>query len=250
MFSLKRMPIVLVVFLLGMFTFGTFVTLLQPSRAQAADLSLASIKLSRQKANTSPGPILVQFRTTENVVEDGIKLTVGQAWSISAVATDYTVSIADLPTGVVALPGVATAQNVVGQTITFPANDLTVGVTYGFYLTGGIASNPAIGSGINYVWNVATLVAGTPSSDQDIGVPVIANDQIVLTARVGATAQDFSAIVSTPHTGIVSPNDILSYTITYGSDYVDPTPLTLQFAWALGTLEGGGTPTVPVFAYI
>ncbi len=250
MFSLKRMPIVLVVFLLGMFTFGTFVTLLQPSRAQAADLSQASIRLSRQKANTNPGQILVQFRTTENVVEDGIKLTVGQAWNISAVATDYTTSTTGLPSGTIALPGIATAQSVVGQTITFPADDLTVGITYGFYLTGGIASNPASGSGINYVWNLATLVAGTPSSDQDIGVPVIANDQIVLTARVGAIAQDFSAIVSTTHTGIVSPNNILSYTITYGSDYVDPTPLTLQFAWSLGTLEGGGTPTVPVFTYV
>ena len=66
---------------------------------QAADLTLASIKLERQKANTSPGSILVQFRTTESVVEDGVQVTVGQAWSNSVVATDYTVSTAGLPAG-------------------------------------------------------------------------------------------------------------------------------------------------------
>ncbi len=250
MFFKRHLPAVFVCLVFGLFFFISMITLFKVDLVQAADLTVASIKLERQKANTNPGAILVQFRTTESVVENGIQVTAGQAWNVSAVATDYTVSTSNLPAGVTTVPGIATAQSVVGNSVTFPASDLTNGVTYGFYITGGIASNPAPGNDLNYVWNVATLVAGTPSSDQDIGVPVIANDQIVFTARVGPIAQDFSAVVTTSHTGSVTPNNILSYTITYGSDYVDPTPLTLQFEWSLGTLEGSGTPTVPVFSYV
>lgn len=244
------MPTVLVILLLSILIFGSSIFLSQPSLVRAADLSQASIKLSRQKANTSPGPILVQLRTTENVVEDGIRLTVGQAWNISAAATDYTVSTASLPAGVTALPGIATAQTVVGQTMTFPASDLASGTTYGFYLTGGIASNPATGSGVNYVWSIATLVAGVSSSSQSISVPIVANDQIVINATVGPTVNDFSAVLTTPTTGTLSPGNIVTYTITYGSSYLDDSPVTLQAEWELGTLAGGLTPTIAVFEYV
>lgn len=95
----RHLPAVFVCLVFGVFFFISMAFLFRANVVQAADLTLASIKLERQKANTSPGSILVQFRTTESVVEDGVQVTVGQAWSNSVVATDYTVSTTGLPAG-------------------------------------------------------------------------------------------------------------------------------------------------------
>nr|MBP9819517.1 hypothetical protein [Candidatus Woesebacteria bacterium] len=236
----------LVVFVIGV-SFSLFAR-----QTTAAEFSSVLVRPDRTKAGTSPGSILIQARVGESVTEDGLRLTLGSAWSGSGTAGTYTVSTSSLPSGVTAWPGISTATNVSGQQITFPSNDLTSGTTYGFYLTGGISTNPAsAGDSEGYLWTLATLVGGNPSSVSDAMIAIVANDQVTISATIEPPADDFSASLSTTDDVTEIPQDMtITYTITYGSDYDFASPLTVQAEWTLGTISGNGTPTVELLSYV
>lgn len=236
----------LVVFVIGV-SFSLFAR-----QTTAAEFSSVLVRPDRTKAGTSPGSILIQARVGESVTEDGLRLTLGSAWSGSGTAGTYTVSTSSLPSGVTAWPGISTATNVSGQQITFPSNDLTSGTTYGFYLTGGISTNPAsAGDSEGYLWTLATLVGGNPSSVSDAMIAIVANDQVTISATIEPPADDFSASLSTTDDVTEIPQDMtITYTITYGSEYDFASPLTLQAEWTLGTISGNGTPTVELLSYV
>lgn len=96
-------------------------SLLVPNQARAATFTNATIAPNRAQAGVAPGKILVMAQSAQNATENGLKVTVGSAWSISGTASNFTVSTAGLPSGITAWPGIGTATNVAGQSIAFPS---------------------------------------------------------------------------------------------------------------------------------
>lgn len=220
--------------------------------AQAVEFSSLTIRPDRTKAGVAPGAILIQAKVSETVTEDGLRLLLGSAWSGSSISSAYTVSTSNLPSGVAAWPGIDTSTAVSGQEITFPSDDLAAGTTYGFYLTGGISSNPTTaGSTAAYLWTMSTLVAGNPASVSDALVAIVPNDQIAISAAISPPSGDYTAVLSTSDDTNEIPQDTtLTYTITYGSEYDFATPLTIQAEWSEGTIAGNGVPTVELLEYV
>ncbi len=227
------------------------ISIIPISFAQAADFSAASIQLSRLAENVSPGPILIQAKTGVADTEDAVQVIVGSAWSIDTSASAFSVSTANLPTGIIAWPGINTASQVTGQTIIFPSNDLTPGITYGFYITGGLLTNPTAGNNPQHLWQMKTQVSGSDSSIVEIAIPTIVNDQISVTASVAADPNSLQLAFSEDQ-GITSvqENQTLSYTLTYGSTLPYSSAVTLRASWSTGTLSDSSQNGIPIVSYV
>ena len=225
--------------------------LLVPVNVFAADLQESYIRPDRTAAGQAPGRILVVATTAETVTEDAVRVTVGDAWSMNPTASSYTVSTTQLPSDVTAWPGIDTATQVSGQAVTFPSDDLVAGTRYGFYITGGVATNPLAGSSGAYVWNVATEVLSSISSDADSMVSVIGNDQVTITGAVEALAYYFSAdIASLASKSTFNQNETIEYEIAYGSELQEATTLTIQAGWSLGTVSGSSVADTEILSYV
>lgn len=221
------------------------------TEVSAADLNRASIRLTRHKTNTTPGAILIMAQTGENVTESGVKVTVPSAWTISGTASNFTVSTANLPSGITAWPGIGTASTVGGQTITFPSSNINVGTTYGFFITGGIGSNPTVSSNTEYLWSLATQVGGIDSSTATLAVPIIMNDQVVITATIEPDQSYFSVDLDSATAGTTINQDTeVTFEITYGSTYTFSSPLTVQAEWDQGSLVSNPSTLVDIWEYV
>lgn len=198
-------------------------------------------------------PVLIEFTPSVSGTETGVAVMVDSAWSVSPVTTNYTTSTAGLPSGITAWPGIGTATSVAGQTIQFPSSDLSVGTTYGFYLTGGIGVNPTSPHTRSYLWRVTTLNGLTSiETSNEAAIPVQSNNQIQITANVLPQPSDLSVTIEAidPPTGDISPDTTLNYVITYENLYSSSTPLTVQADWSLGTLEGTSTANIDILSYV
>jgi hypothetical protein len=161
-----------------------------PKKVEAADAGNTYIRCDRMKASTAPGSCLVVFTTSAtSFTEAYIKLTLDSEWvsatNFSTTAGNYTVSTSGLPAGVTAMPGIATANNVTGNTIRFPVTAMANSTTYGFFITGsGLITNPSASTTI--VHTLFTRESGdtTTGDTNDVAVPVISDDQVVITATV------------------------------------------------------------------
>lgn len=241
----QRPPILLGFFFCFIFLFGS------PQKVSGAELNGVQVLPERMKSNVSPGKILITFETNQTVTENGVRVTVGTAWSINTQASNFTTSSSNLPSGITAAPAINTASSISGQQISFPLGDLSPNTRYGFYITGGIPTNPLAGSSSDYLWTVSTLVGGVPQDSLSLMVPVLQNDQIAINASVGPLVSQFETQLSAvPTTQIIGPNSTVEYTITYSSSYDPNTPLTLQAEWSLGTIEGSGVATQQIFEYV
>lgn len=166
---------------------------IKPSLVQAAEAGSSYMRCDRMKASTDPGDCLVVFTTSSTTFTEAyIKVTLDSEWvsatNFSTTAGNYTVSTSGLPVGVTAMPGVATADQVSGNTIRFPVSALSNSTTYGFFITGsGLISNPAASTTI--VHTLFTRDSGDASTGdtKSIAVPTISDDQIVITATVAPT---------------------------------------------------------------
>jgi hypothetical protein len=175
-----------------------FFTLFSPlmvNQTQAVEAGSTYMRCDRMKENTNPGSCLIVFTTSSTTATEAyIKLTLDSEWvsttNFSTTASHYTVSTSGLPAGVTAMPGVATADNVTGNTIRFPITTLANSTTYGFFITNGgtgLISNPAASTTqMHTIFTRTTADAGTADS-KDVLIPTIANDQIVITATVAPT---------------------------------------------------------------
>ncbi len=206
--------------------FGTFApfVLVAPSLVYASQTAGASyIRFDRMKTGVAPGSALVVFTTSSTTfTETKFKVTLDSGWvsgtNFSATAANYTISTASLPTGVTAMPGIATANNVTGNTITFPVTDLTASTKYGFFITGtGLILNPAAS---NTYKHTLFSTDSTPTTNDTIDVvsPVIADDQIVVSATV---APSFTFVfgantdaIGTITTGAVKSSSGVAMTVT------------------------------------
>lgn len=234
--------------------FVVFLVLFTLYSASTATVLAAStmIRLATHTSGSSPLPVLIQFTAGSAGTETGVVLDIDPAWSLAAVPGQITTSTASLPSGVVAWPGMGTAITVSGQEIQFPSTDITVGVTYGFYITGGIGANPAARS-TNYHWQIRTVQGlSTIETSSRIGIPITTNSTIQVTASVLPQPSDLSVVlgaVGAP-AGEIDPDTVLNYELTYENLYTASTPLTVQASWSLATLEGTSTPSIELLEYI
>src|SRR5262245_55296999 len=96
-----------------------------PLQAQAVEAGASYMRCDRMKASTNPGSCLIVFTTSATAAtETTFKLTLDAEWvsttNFSTTASNYTVSTTGIPAGTTAMPGIATADNVTGNTIRFP----------------------------------------------------------------------------------------------------------------------------------
>lgn len=199
-----------------------------------------TVRPERAKTGVTPLPILVLVKTpTVGVVENSLNINVAAGWSVAASVTSST---AGLPSGVTPLPSISAGTGT-GQNVLFNINDLVPGTSYGFYITDGLGLNPGAG---NYTWVVSTNV-----DTRKVNVPVLNNDQVTITGRVGARASDFQIDIAADKTGTLSENEEITYTITYGTYLLNSVkPLVITGSWSRGTIQGSPSPTVDIVDFV
>ena len=176
--------------LIALLLLQTVFALWAAPKAQAVAAGNTYMRCDRMKAATAPGSCLVVFTTSATAFTEAyIKVTLDSEWvsttNFSTTAANYTVSTAGIPAGTTAMPGVATADLVSGQTIRFPVTALANSTTYAFFITGtGLITNPAASTTILHT--VFTRDSGdtTTGDTKDIAVPTISDDQIAVTRSV------------------------------------------------------------------
>lgn len=215
---------------------------------RAGGLEEMTIRPERMAENQSPLPILVTVKTGNNQSEDGLMLKIGDGWTVTA--SSLAISTAGLPAGVTAWPG-SNLNGVFGNNLYFSSNDLNNQTTYGFYITGGIGTNPVSGDGAAYKWQAATLNNGSQLEMSEVKLAVIKNDEVTVTGKVGAKENDFQLKIESDKNYDLEDGEEIEYTITYGSYLLNSTkPLVVSAEWSLGTIEGSPVPTVEVVDYV
>ena len=150
------------------------------------------LRFDRMKAATAPGSVLVVFTTSATTfTETQFRLTLDSEWvsatNFAITPANYTVSTAGLPVGVTAMPGIATATSVTGNTIVFPVTALANSTTYGFFITGtGLITNPAASFTINHTLATSDSTPNINDS-KSVASPTVTNDQILVTAEIAPT---------------------------------------------------------------
>jgi len=76
-------------------------------------------------------------------------------------------------------------------------------------------------------------------------------EQLTVTATVPAQVTDYSAEMSSNITvTTLGQNQIITYTLTYGSTLSYPSTISLKANWSRGTIEGNNDPSVDVLSYV
>lgn len=226
---------------------AVFCWLLMPGMVLAADLNTATIRLNRSQNGQSPIPVLVEFRTDNSVVETGIRLTLGQAWSVNGSVKS---SVEALPSGVIAVPGINSIGAVNGKEIDFGSSDLVAGVVYGFYITEGISNN-VLSTDNNYRWKVATLTGGGIDCQKDVILPVTNSDQLEITGVVAANQSQVELNLGVAQTGNFRQNQKVDFQIDYKSLVTgNLNNFVITASWSRGTVAGSPVPNVDIFDYV
>ncbi|HMH70164.1 MAG TPA: hypothetical protein VK502_02100 [Candidatus Saccharimonadales bacterium] len=205
-------PVVVAAFLM----FSLILPALSQSFVHAADLTQSSVRFDRMQISTATtGTVCAKPATV--AVEADVQVVFPTGYTLGT-AANFTVSTTNLawPTGGTAWPTIATANNVTGQTVTFPGGDLTVGTLYCFNWTNSAAvtvKSSASGS------NTGTITTRTsiPGNIDTAGYSTasVTGDQITVSATVPSTFS-FSLSANTDALG----------TLATGSVTSSPTPRT------------------------
>jgi hypothetical protein len=160
------------------------------SAAAPPQFTQAFLRLDRLKALEDTGGTVCLTPSTTGV-EDEFQILfptqTGTDFVVDATAANWTVTTTNLPAGATAWPGIGTATNVTGKTVTFPSGDLTISTQYCFNfsatntLTNGSAGNSLTGT-MRTLNSSAVLIEET-----NYAVSIIADDQIVVSAVVPPT---------------------------------------------------------------
>lgn len=206
----------------------------------AVELGETMVRLERNKAGETPLPILVTVKTENTSIENDLKVTVGNGWSVS----NPEISTNNLPDGIIPWPGLG-IEGINGKEISFNSGDLSGNLSYGFFIIDGIGNNPIDSIEDNRKWKVAAGGAQT-----EVKVLVVENDQITVTGKVGANASDFQLNLESTVSGTLKQNEEIGIKVRYGT-YLSSTvrPLIISVEWGKGTVEGQPLPTVDIVDY-
>lgn len=224
------------------------------SSVQAVDAGNSYMRCDRMQAGQDPGDCLIVFTTSgTTATETTIKLTLDSEWvsatNFTTTAGNYTVSTSGIPAGTTAMPGIATADNVTGNTIRFPITALANSTTYAFFITGtGLILNPA---GSNTQLHTIFTRTGADAATADtktVAVPTITSDQIVITASVDPSFtfvfSNNAQSLGTLTTGSISSGGGTSLTVTTNAAG-GWNAWGLSANAAINSIAAGGSGTIP-----
>lgn len=186
-----------------------------PKPVHAAQAGDSYMRLSRMKAATDPGNILVVFTTSsETQSENNISITLDSEYVSD---TNFDSTAGNITTTETGIPGSSTAIGITGDVASSVASNtiefaldaaLSPSTEYAFIITAGIDLNPSASTTI--IHTVFTETAGDAVIDTiDLAVPVISDDQIVITAAVPPSFT-FVFDGNTDDLGTMSPSAVSS----------------------------------------
>lgn len=221
----------------------------------AAEFSEAYLRLDRLKANSAlSGEVCAKSSSEGAGTEAKVSLLFPSDFSLNTTASNWTTNTSNLPAGATAWPGIgSTTTSITGRAVTFASSDLTNGsALYCFNFT---AASSTTGSAETKTGTITTLNSSNGIIDlTDYGFTIVSNDQITVTAKVGASANDVTASIiqlTEDRSDDNFPQGIeIEYEITYGSAVSSASNIILEAPWSLGTIEGNSTATVEVVGYV
>lgn len=185
--------------------------------ASAATLTRVEVRFDRMKVSTATtGTVCVEPATVAST-EATVKVTFPTGYTVSSTTSNWTVDTTNTawPTGAVAWPGIGTATNVTGQTVTFPSGNLGANLNC-FNWTNSSAVSVTATPGASQAGTVVTEASGPTTIDTgNYSTAAISDDQIVVSATV---PQTFSFALS-------GNTDALG-NLSTGSVAASPTPRT------------------------
>lgn len=185
--------------------------------AAAADLGKTTVRFDRMQVSTATtGTVCAQPAST--ATEADVQVVFPTGYTLGAAGT-FTVSTTDLawPSGGTLWPGIGTASNVTGQTVTFPSGDLTPGTLYCFNWTNSAAVTVKSGASGSNTGTVTTRASGPTNIDTSgYSTASVTGDQIAVTATVPSTFS-FALSANTDALGTLSTSSVVS----------SPTPRTV-----------------------
>jgi len=158
---------------------------------------------------------------------------------VNSTAANWTVDTLNLPSGATAWPGIGTATNVTGHTVTFPSTDLTAATQYCFH-TAARLTNGSATSSVNIV--NATLVtydnAGVPApvNQTNWATAVVKNDSILVSAVVPPNFSISLSANADAFTGNLDPGNIVSTTGVTAT--IQTNAVSGWIAWAKDLFQG------------
>lgn len=184
---------------------------LLPSSVTAAELGQLLIRFDRMKISTpTTGTICAKPATASTEVDVQVVFPTG--YGLSGTLGNWTVNTTNLswPSGGTAWLGIGTANNVTGQTVTFPSSDLVVGTLYCFNWTNSAALTIKSSATGTNAGTITTRASGPVAIDSSsYSTASIADDQIVVTATIPQTF-NLSVSGNTDPLGILNPGTVAS----------------------------------------
>ena len=179
--------------------------------ASAASLSQTFVRFDRMKISTATtGTVCAKPATA--ATEADVQVTFPPSYTVSTTAGNWTVNTTNLawPSGGTAWPSIATATAAVGQVVTFPSGDLTVGTLYCFNWANTAALSIKSAATSSNPGTVVTRTSGPVAIDTgSYSTASITDDQIVVTATV-PTVFAFSLSGNTDQLGVLSSLSVSS----------------------------------------
>ncbi len=161
------------------------------AHAAPPQFTQAFLRLDRMKASEPTGGTICATSptTTTTVVDFQITFPTqtGTDFTVDSTAANWTVTTTNLPAGASAWPGIGTATNVTGKTVTFPSNDMTASTQYCFNFSGtNTLTNGSAGNSLTGTMHTRTITP-TVVHETNYAVAVVTNDQIIVSAVVPPT---------------------------------------------------------------
>lgn len=174
----------LATFLLGSFSF----LMLSSTPVEAAVFTEFSIRASRMEVGITDVNFLIKANAVSAAVEDEVRVQFHPQFVVDGTPANITTSTVDVALWdsecTNAWTGIGAAATAVsGNTITFASGNLTAGQTYCFIITAGV-DNPA-STGNRWV-RVATLASSAEVDFGRMSIPIVADDEVVITAAVSS----------------------------------------------------------------
>lgn len=190
------------------------------SKAEAAGLTEAYVRLDRMKASTyTSGLVCAKTPAADTGTEVDVKVVFPDDFTVSATTTDWAISTTDLPTGATIWPGIAqaTSGNNTTKTVIFPSTALSTSILYCFRWTNSTAALQTGSSGDNRVGTITTEASGSSALDiSSYATSIITDDQIVVSAVVPPL---FSFSLSGDNTDSFTTNLSTGVSVTSGKTF-------------------------------
>ncbi|MCL6096325.1 MAG: hypothetical protein M1444_01400 [Patescibacteria group bacterium] len=240
-----KLKIVLFLLISLIFSFNT-------ASAGASFFASAYVRLDNQSSSAPlSGAVCAEPSSAGAGTENKIVVTFPSDFTVSSNTSNWTTSIANLPSGATVWPSIgATATNISGQSVTFSSGDLTTNTLYCFNFTGNASTTGSTGTDKTGIITTKNS-SGTTIDSTTYAVSIVSNNQINITASVDPQVSDLPIAIESTTTGTqFAQNTTISYQITYGSTNVSSVPLTIQAQWSQGTVQGSPVPSVDILDYV